>query len=336
MIRLGFVGCGYWGMKLLRVFSNLPEVKVLFVCDKHSQKKQWVSTSYPQSIFTTDYSRLLESECDAIVIATPAKSHYQLSEACLQARKHVFVEKPLALNRSKAMKLVSLADSHNLCLLVGHTFEFDPAIAAIEKIVQSGELGQIYYVDSLRNNWGMLRLDVNVIWDLVIHDISILHKVLGNLPQRVSAVGRCHITQENQNLCERCQVNMIFPTDIRASVQASWLEPLKTRQIRIIGSQKSLVFEPTKKHEINIYNQNIKIHSDEAGVEVQYRQNGHSVMQYSNFEPLQLQAKNFVESILNGKPTNALIAVNIVGVLDAMQTSLNREGKWIDVGLMSV
>jgi predicted dehydrogenase len=331
MIRLGVIGCGYWGEKLLRVFSSLPNVEIAFVCDQQAQRQPWVAENYPSSIFTTDYSRLIESECDAVAIATPAASHYQIAKACLNAHKHVFVEKPLALSRVKAEQLVSLAEALDLQLLAGHIFEFDPAISTIRQIIRSGKLGQIYYVDSVRNNTGFLRRDVNIVWDLVIHDISILYKILGELPQRVSAVGSCHITQGNQNVCERCQVNMTMPTDIKASVQASWLEPFKTRQLRVIGSEKSLVLEPTKDPMIHIYDQSLKPQLVAAGVSGGDRPDGHYEVSYASAEPLQVEAKAFIESILSGKATNASNAINIIGILENIQTSLDGSGEWIAV-----
>lgn len=330
-LRLGIVGCGYWGTKLVRVFSNLQAVQISVICDRQWQRQRWVIEHYPQIQFMTDYRDLLTSTCEAVVIATPAESHYPIAAACLGAGKHVFVEKPLALCRSQAEQLTLLAQSQNLRLFVGHTFEFDPAIHRIQQIVQSGALGDIYYIDSTRSNLGLLRLDVNVLWDLLIHDVAVLYKILECLPIQVSAVGSCHVTRGKQNICERSQVHMVLPQGIQASAQASWLEPVKTRQLRIIGSQKALVFEPTKTQEIYLYESGINLDTIDEDFDIIYHHGNCHTLHYSDVEPLKIEAIAFINSIRNAETTNAQTAVEIISVLDAMQTSLDNAGKWIAV-----
>ena len=327
-IRLGIIGCGYWGAKLLRVFDSLEDVIVTHVCDQDNDKRQWIETNYPGVDFQANYQYLLSSDCDAIITATPAKSHYEIANQCLDVNKHVFVEKPVALNHQDANSLVTKAMRQNLSLFVGHIFEYDPSIAVIRNIIQSGELGDIYYFDSLRTNLGLLRLDVNVVWDLLVHDISILNAIFDTLPIKVSAIGSSHVTRESYKICESCQVNMQLPNGIRASAKASWLEPFKTRIIKVIGSQSSLVFDPSSSDEIHIYDSGIDMNLLGKSVNIQYRKEGIRVVSVPPYEPLTVEAQAFIDSILRAGSTNVQTAVEIVNVLEAIQTSLNHNGAW--------
>ncbi len=330
-VHVGLIGCGYWGSKLLRVFNKLDTAEVNYVCDQIPQRQAWISENYPHVKFFTDYRDVLQSNCDAVIIATPAESHYAMARDSLAAGKHVFVEKPLALNQQSAEELRKSAELDGLKLFTGHTFEFDPAIRTIRRIVDSGELGRIFYVDSVRSNLGLLRLDVNIIWDLLIHDVSILLAIFGCLPVDVSAMGSSHITRGIQNICEFCQVNMLLPNSIRASAKASWLEPVKMRQLKIIGSRKSLVFAPTVANEVQIYDSGIELNTLEKTIGIHYRRGTYRSVQYSNAEPLTIEASAFIDSIIKAKMTNAQTAVEIIGVLDAMQSSLDKNGAWVQV-----
>lgn len=330
-IRVGMIGCGYWGEKLARVFSDLQGVQVSAICDQCWHKQPWIVKQYPQTQFFVNYRDLLTGECDAVVIATPAESHYSIAKACLEAGKHVFVEKPLALCRLQAESLTELAQSKNLRLFVGHVFEFDPAIHQIQQVVKSGILGEIYYIDSTRSNLGLLRLDVNILWDLLIHDISVLHKILDELPTQVSAFGSCHVTRGKQNICESAQVHMVLPQGLRASARASWLEPVKSRQLKIIGSRKALLFDPTKAQAIYLYDSGIDLDMTDEGLNIAYRQGSYDTLRYPNVEPLKVEATTFVHSILNSETTNAQAAVEITQVLEAMQFSLENQGQWTSV-----
>lgn len=300
----------------------------MHVCDQDNQKIEGIKTNYPEVHFHTNLQDLLSSNCDAVIIATPAESHYEIAIQCLDFNKHVFVEKPLALNCRDANRLVAKAAEKNLSLFVGHIFEFDPSINLIQKIVNSGELGDIYYFDSLRTNLGTLRLGANVIWDLLVHDISILNAIFDTLPIEVSAIGSSHVTRESHKICESCQVNMLLPNGIRASAKASWLEPFKTRMIKVIGSQSSLVYDPCSSDKIFIYDSGIDMILLGDDVQIEYRHEGIRGISVPPCEPLVVEAQAFIDSILQIRPTNMQTAVKIVNVLEAIQASLDQRGVW--------
>ena len=194
-IGVGVIGCGYWGPKLARNFNDLPNATLVAAADIREDRLAELVNAYPSVKTTRNYRDLFSEDINAIVIATPVNSHFPLASEALQAGKHVLVEKPITAVADQAQELIDLAAQQNLTLMVGHTFEFNPAVEAVREIVQSGELGDIYYINSIRANLGLLQPDINVMWDLAPHDISIMRYVLGSDPQRVSARGAVFVNK---------------------------------------------------------------------------------------------------------------------------------------------
>ncbi|HEU5318189.1 MAG TPA: Gfo/Idh/MocA family oxidoreductase, partial [Chloroflexota bacterium] len=220
--KVGVVGYGYWGPKLVRNLAEMPEAELRWVVDLDQERLARVRRQYPSISTTADYGELLRSDATALVVATPIRTHYRMAKAALEAGKHVLVEKPLTADAAEAEELVDLAERRGLVLMAGHTFVYNAAVRALRQIVASGEIGDVYYVDAARLNLGLFRKDVNVLWDLAPHDISILRYVLQREPLSVSARGSAHVTPGVQDVA---YVEVRFADDLIAHLHLSWLDP---------------------------------------------------------------------------------------------------------------
>src|SRR5438874_2084869 len=237
-VKVGLVGFGYWGPKLMRNFSDMAEASLAWCADLSSERLAIVSAQHPGVRTTQSYDEMLASDVDAVVVATPIRTHYRLAKAALLAGKHVMVEKPLTANSVEAADLMKLAKMQGLTLMVGHTFQYNAAIRALRDIVTSGEIGEVYYIDSARLNLGLFQPDINVLWDLAPHDVSILMHVLQLDPIAVSARGSASIMPGVHDVA---YIEVRFPGNILAHVHLSWLDPCKVRRVTIVGSKKMVV-----------------------------------------------------------------------------------------------
>jgi len=248
MIKVGVIGYGYWGPNLVRNFMSAPGSLVTRVCDLREERLSSLEKLYPGLKTCTDSAELIEDpQIDAVVIATPVSSHFDLALSALQAGKHVLVEKPLAARSDQARKLVDEAAARKLELLVDHTFVYTPAVRKIRELITSGALGQIYYYDAVRVNLGLFQHDVNVIWDLAIHDLSIMDCVLPDKPVAISATGISHVPGQPENVA---YITLFFPSAQIAHVHVNWLTPVKVRHTLIGGSEKMILYddlEPSEK-----------------------------------------------------------------------------------------
>ena len=258
MIRMGVVGFGYWGPNLVRNFSIPGQCNVVAVADLDSAKLRRAGERFPGLATTSSVEDIwTDPSIDAVAIATPVASHFALAEAALRAGKHVFVEKPMTQTVEQAERLIDLAASKNRVLMVDHTFIYTPAVQRIRDLVQSGELGRIYYYDSLRVNLGLFQHDVNVIWDLAVHDLSILDYVLGTVPKTVSAVGVSHVPGAPENVA---YLSLFMPDEVVAHVNVNWLAPVKVRQTLIGGSKRMIVFDDLQPSEkLKVYDRGIEL-----------------------------------------------------------------------------
>ena len=238
-IRVGIVGCGYWGPNLIRNFVENQKAEVVIVSDLREERLTSIKNLYPKILTTQNYSDLFNHALDAVVIATPPATHFSIASECIKHDLHVLVEKPLVLSSNDAQMLIDLAEEHDLVLMVGHTFEYNAAVLALKKLIDSGELGQVYYLDAARLNLGLFSRDLNVLWDLAPHDISILLYLLGKQPMAVSANGGTCVFQ---GIHDVAYVNMVFPDNIMAHVHVSWLDPCKVRRVTVVGSKKMAVY----------------------------------------------------------------------------------------------
>lgn len=302
MVKVGVVGCGYWGPNLIRNFSNLKASKVVACADLKEDRLSHMRQLYPQLHTTTDFREILnESGIDAIVIATPVASHFSIAREALEAGKHVFIEKPLAQSVDEGKQLIELAAARKRTLMVGHTFVFTAAVNKIKDLIWSGELGDIHYIASSRVNLGIFQDDINVVWDLAPHDISIMNYILNSRPDSVSAVGRAYIRPGIEDVAF---LTLTYPQAALANVHVSWLNPNKIRCTTVVGSKKMLVYDDISSLEkIRIYDKGVTMtpHYDTFGeFQLSYRYGDIMIPRLDDAEPLKIECQHFVDVIEKG------------------------------------
>ncbi|MBK9055294.1 MAG: Gfo/Idh/MocA family oxidoreductase [Chloroflexi bacterium] len=331
-VNMGIVGCGYWGPKLIRNFLNLPNVQLRLVADLRQERLDDIRTYFPTVNTTRDYRELLNSNIDAVTIATPVHSHYPLAKAALLAGKHVLVEKPLTARSDLAEELVELAERCGLVLMVGHTFQYNAAVESIREIVHSGQLGKLFYINSTRANLGLLQPDINVMWDLAPRDISILRYILDQDPVSVSARGATYVNTY-RNLHEVVYLHLVFDEDVRANVHLSWLDPVKQRVVTIVGSQKMLVYNDINEHDskVVIYDKGVDVpfySVTEEEFRASYRHGEATSYPLQWREPLMVECDHFVHCIRNAAVprSSGRDGLNVVKILETAQRSLQNGG----------
>lgn len=329
-LQIGVIGCGYWGPNLIRNFVELPNAEVVVVADIAETRLAAIKARYPGVTVTPNYQECFAAHLDAVVVATPPHTHYPIARECLEHGLHVLLEKPMTLSCWEAEQLIELAERQDLTLMVGHTFEYNPAVHALKALIDSGEFGQIYYVDAVRANLGLYQARLNVIWDLAPHDISILRYILGGNPTHVSACGTSCIVDGNHDLA---YLYLEYPNGVVAHVHVSWLDPCKVRRFTIVGSRKMAIYddiEPLEK--IKIYDKGVEkpAYTDTFGeFQLSYRY-GDVVIPYIQFaEPLRLECQHFIDSIQNHTPpqSSGRVGLDVVRVLETAQTSLQHDGR---------
>jgi predicted dehydrogenase len=329
-ISVGIVGCGYWGPLLVRNFVNLPNCKVSAVCDANEARLKHVRGLYPSIGCVTDYNKFLgEFDLDAIVIATPVKSHYPLAKASLLAGKHTFIEKPMAASSAECEELNGLAESRGLTLVVDHTFLYSAAVRKILEIVEAGDVGDIRYINSRRLNLGLFQKDINVAWDLAPHDISIILHVLGEFPVSVNCQGNAHVTAHIEDVTN---MSLMFRHNRFATVQSSWLEPRKVREMTIVGSRRMIVYDDLQTHEkIKVYDVRVERppHYDTfAEFQYSYHYGDSYIPHLHQEEPLKAVCQHFLECIKSGAEpiTGGRAGFELVKILEAASASLKANG----------
>ncbi|HEX2980926.1 MAG TPA: Gfo/Idh/MocA family oxidoreductase [Anaerolineaceae bacterium] len=329
-IRIGVIGCGYWGPKLARNFNELPQTSLVAISDMRPDRLSEMRQLYPETHTTPDYHELLGEGIDAIVVATPVHTHYCFAKEALLAGKHVFVEKPLATNSSQACELVQLASELNKVLMVGHTFVYNPAVEAVREIVHSGQLGNLYYLNATRANLGLLQPDINVMWDLAPHDISMLSYILNTMPYSVSARGAAYVNK-HRKLHEVVYLNILFEGGIMGNLRLSWLDPVKQRSLTIVGSQKMLLYDDIAENKVTIFDKGVDVYPysiTEEQFRASYRHGGETVYPLVWREPLQIECEHFSDCIRSEKQprSNGMQGVNVIKVLETAQRSLQNGG----------
>lgn len=330
---VSLVGYGYWGPNLLRNYMELPGVVVKSVCDRDADRLAKARSRYPSVTSTQDYAEVLaDREVDAVLIATPISTHFDLAMAALEAGKHVFVEKPMTASAAQSRVLLATAKARGLTLMVGHTFEFSAPVIAIKELIDSGELGEIYYVASSRINLGLHQKDVSVIWDLAPHDFSILFNWLGEEPDQVTAVGRGCV---NCAIPDVAFVTLHFPSGAVAEVQLSWLSPVKLRRTLVVGSKKMLVYDDTEVVEkVKLFDHGVNQTEPTSFGEFQlsYRTGDIVSPHLDAIEPLQAEAREFVESVITGRTprTDGESGLRVVRALERADASLDANIKMTD------
>jgi predicted dehydrogenase len=336
LVGIGVVGYGYWGPNLVRNFANSECSRVITVSDLDPAKLAVSRRLHPEIGTTSDFRDLLQDpRVDAVAIATPVHTHYELALAALRAGKHVFVEKPLAPTADQVRRLIEEADRRNLLLMVDHTFLYTPAVQKIRELVTGGELGEIYYYDSIRSSLGLFQSDVNVIWDLAVHDMSIIQHILNEKPVAVSATGSCHVDGAPENMAH---ITLFFQSSCVAHVSVNWLSPIKVRQTFIGGSRKMIVYddvEPTEK--IKIYDKGITLNgSPEKAhqLRIGYRAGDMWAPHLAATEALQTEVRHFVDCLRTGQTpiSSAESGLQVVEILEAASRSIKEQGRPVRLG----
>lgn len=335
MIKVGVIGYGYWGPNLVRNLFEVSETQVVAVSDMREDRLQQVASRYPSVEVTTDHHRLLNNpEIDAIAIATPVSTHYELALQALQAGKHVMVEKPMTSSSEQALRLIDEATRRKLTLLVDHTFVYTSAVRKIKDIVASGKLGDILYYDSTRINLGLFQRDVDVIWDLAVHDLAIMDYILPSSPSAVAATGINHVSGGTENLA---YLTMFFEQNVIAHVNVNWLSPVKVRRTLIGGSKQMVVYddmEPSEK--VKIYDKGITVsHTSDSRYKamVGYRSGDMFAPQLDVSEALKVEIQHFAECIRTGAEpiTGGQAGLRVVRILESASRSMKQRGMLVNL-----
>lgn len=335
MFTVGVIGCGYWGPNLIRNFSTLKGCRVKYVCDLDAERLAAVHEQFPMTTPTADYSVLLsDPEINAVAIATPVSTHHRLTLAALNASKHVLVEKPLAGNVAEAEEMVRVAREKSLTLMVDHTFVYTGAVLKMRELVTRGDLGDILYFDSVRVNLGLFQHDINVMWDLAPHDLSIMDYVLPKRPVAVAAHGLSHFKMEHEDIG---YVTAFFADDMIAHFHLNWLSPVKIRTILVGGTRKSIVYDDNENIEkIKVYDKGVDVVDSKGGIYsalVSYRMGDMYSPKLDSTEALRRETAHFKECVEAGlKPiTDGEMGLQIVRLLEAAQKSMDANGAVVDL-----
>jgi len=328
-LGVALVGYGYWGPNLLRNYMELPGVTVRSVCDRRPEVLQKAQTRYPSVTVTVDLADVLaDDDVDAVVIATPVRTHFPIAMAALEAGKHVFVEKPITDDSLHARRLVDLAADRSLVLMVGHTFVFSPPVRRVKELIDAGELGDIYFVTTQRVNLGLHQKDVSVIWDLATHDLSILYYWLDEAAETVVVTGRGCVTA---SIPDVAFVNLRFPSGVIALLDVAWLSPVKLRRTIVVGSDRMLLYDDTEAVEkVKIYDHGVDFKDPQTFGEFQlsYRTGDIVAPKIDMTEPLFSEASHFINCIETGERpiTDGYAGLRVVASLESAERSLNNHG----------
>jgi predicted dehydrogenase len=333
VINVGVIGYGYWGPNLVRNLFEVPEMHVVAVSDIRHDRLQEVRIRYPSVEVTPDFQRLLNNpEIAAIVIATPVSTHYDLALQALQSGKHVMVEKPMTASSEQALRLIDEAARRKLTLLVDHTFVYTGAVRKIKDIVTSGKLGDILYYDSTRINLGLFQRDVDVIWDLAVHDLAIMDYILPSGPCAVAATGINHLFGDTENLA---YITMFFEDNLIAHVNVNWLSPVKVRRTLVGGSKQMIVYddmEPSEK--VKVYDKGVTLNGRSDSLYnalVGYRSGDMFAPRLDVSEALKVEIQHFADCIRTGAEpiTGGQAGLRIVRILESASLSMKQRGKLV-------
>lgn len=333
MLSVAVVGCGYWGPNLIRNFSQMPGVRMKTAVDLNKERLRHIGQLYPSVGTSTDVDEVLaDPEIDALMVATPVSTHHKLAKKALEKGKHVLVEKPMAASIAEGEELVRIAQDRGLVLMAGHTFLYTAAVNKMKDLISSGELGHIYYVSTTRVNLGLFQEDINVVWDLAPHDVSILNYVLGAEPETVAAQGQAYIQSGIEDVAF---LHLRYPGDIVAHTHVSWLNPDKIRRITVVGSRKMLVYDDVSTTEkIRVYDKGVSVqpHYDTFGeFQLSYRFGDIYTPRLDDNEPLKNECQHFVQCIQKRETprSDGPSGLAVVRVMQLACESIRRNGEQI-------
>jgi len=330
MVNIAVVGYGYWGPNLIRNFQETDDVCVVSCCDKSTERLTQVKAKYPSIDVTTSYEDVLKNpSINAVAIATPVASHYEFARKAFEHGKHVLVEKPAAASVAEAEKLVDLAHKHGLTFMVDHTFIYTGAVRKMKEIIDQGDIGDLYYFDSVRINLGLFQRDVNVLWDLAPHDIAIMEHLVAEQPVSVCANGACHIGNGIENIA---YLTVYFDSGLIAHFHNNWLSPVKVRTMLVGGSKKTICYDDMEVSEkIKVYDRGIDVTTPEGVREgrVSYRLGDMWAPRIDHTEALRLMAAEFADCVRTGRTplTDGISGLNVVKILEASEMSIKHRGR---------
>ena len=340
VINIGVIGYGYWGPNLVRNFSEIPGAQVRTVSDFKPELLAKVQARYPSIQVTTDCRDIFaDPKIDAVAIATPVSTHFDLALAALKAGKHVLVEKPMTVTSEQALRLIEEAERRGLVLMVDHTFVYTGAVRKMRELVANNGLGDIYYYDSVRVNLGLFQHDVNVLWDLAVHDLSIMDYILQAKPRAVSATGVSHIPGKPENIA---YLTLFFDSNLIAHLHANWLAPVKVRRTLISGSQKMIVYDDLEVSEkVKIYDKGITVNGDTEKVYemlIGYRTGDMWAPKLEMTEALRTEGLHFLRCIEQGERpvTDGEAGLRVVKILEAATKSMKEQGRLVELDLAGV
>jgi predicted dehydrogenase len=331
--KVAVVGLGYWGPNLLRVLAEQSDVEIAWLCDRDHERLQQYRSRYAGVRATTHFSRVInDPEVDAVVIATPVHTHYDLALEALRAGKHTFVEKPLADSSDLADHLVQVAEDHDRALMCGHTFIYSPPVRTVKKLLEHGSLGDVYFISSSRVNLGLHQRDVSVIWDLAPHDFSILLYWLNELPVSIRAVGRDSIVK---GIADVAFVTMNFASGIIVNCELSWLAPSKLRRTVIVGSEKMVIYDDGTSEPVRVFDRGVVYQDPETFGEyhLSYRTGDILSPKVESYEPLGLEIRDFIQAIRTGGRLSfhTALARSVVRMVEAADRSVRLGGREIEL-----
>jgi predicted dehydrogenase len=333
-MKVAVIGVGYWGPNLIRNFLSLDEVENVIACDHDASQLGKIARKFPGIETTSNYADVINrTDIEIVAIATPVSTHFEIAKRALLAGKHCWIEKPMTASVAEAEELNEIAEKNNLKIFVDHTFIYTGAVRKMKEIITSGRLGEIYYFDSVRVNLGLFQHDVNVIWDLAPHDLSIMDYLLERKPLAVSAIGSCHV---GNGLEDIAYLTLEFENNLIAHFHVNWLAPVKIRKTLIGGTKSMIVFDDMETSEkIKIYDKGIEINNREGVYEtlVQYRTGDMLSPKIDQTEALALGTRDFVDSVINDrKPlTDGVAGLNVVRILEASTLSIQKRGQLIEI-----
>jgi predicted dehydrogenase len=334
-LKIGVVGCGYWGPNLIRNFNSLTDCDLKLMCDLNPQRLKHMKSLYPHVEGIMDFDHMLNGAgLDAVVIATSVKTHYPMAKASLEAGKHTFIEKPMAASVAECEELIEIAEKNGLVLMIGHTFLYSPPIRKIKEIIRHGDIGEIQYISARRLNLGLFQKDINVAWDLAPHDISIVNYIMDEFPRSVNCCGNAHITPGVEDVTS---MSINYSKDRFAIVQSSWLDPRKVREMTIVGSKRMIVYDDVEQQEkIKIYDARVDVppHYDTfAEFHYSYHYGDRYIPYVKQDEPLRIECQHFIDCIREGKTplTSGRQGLEVVKVLEGASASLKHNGAMVSL-----
>ena len=330
-MKIAVVGLGYWGPNLVRNFLSTEGIDRVVCCDVVENRLERIKKRYPVVEVTTSFAELLKrSDIDAVVLATPVSTHHPLGMQALEAGKHLLVEKPLSLKTVHAEEMVEFAERQGLCLMVDHTYVYTGAVQKMKEYVMTGKIGDVLYFDSVRINLGLFQHDTNVIWDLAVHDISIMNSLIEEKPLSVMAVGAHHYNGKE----DIAYITIFFPNHVIAHFHVNWISPVKVRRILIGGTKQMLVYDDMESSDkVKLYDKGVHVEDKDSAHDalIQYRTGDMLAPMVGQSEALSLMAKEFVDSITLGRQplTDGWAGLNVVKILEAAETSLRSGGELV-------